>query len=343
MEIDTEREREISHAVRQTVRQVCAASGINLGDLARYVGLAGRQTFYKMRQSPPDAMPTTAVVALLALYDRISYGNNSLAGHIAGILNAEIRTPRHKFRRRGPDPFLSNWWACFEPTAKIDLHDLDAVCQNCTVVLDPDLAASDDFEAEFRPLADALIRAQTYVLVPKTLLLKLKEKADREEAPGVVCGWQTDINYQAAPGRLKSLFDRDLLRVVADDSKDKRALLGKRNAVAQNDQLVFVTDDPDRARAALAFDRKRRRSDRNAPQLRILGIESIPGDHPIEDRYSEWTRKTLRADEPAEYGSEEWREQQDEIKREDDEFFQVMEELIEEKERNKNNMGGTEP
>ena len=106
----------ISYAVRQTIPQVCSLLEVSQEKLAGSIGLkGGRQAFYKMRQAKKGAETTASVPALLAFYCHMSYGDESLAKSIAGILNSRIDEPKYRFHWKGLDPFLENWWACVEP------------------------------------------------------------------------------------------------------------------------------------------------------------------------------------------------------------------------------------
>lgn len=295
MKTDKKHTEEIAYAVRATRSAVYGELGLTGQEIADRIGTTRQGAAKKS----PVTRITPIIPAQLALYDYETRADSAKRKRIVMLLNAKIKDSRYRFSLTEPDPFTANWWRCFAAETKFSLLEFDVLCQKCIVMLDPFFAQNDYFKEAIQPLEDALLRAGKNAWVPKSLWTRLQEAPSRDLVYEQ-CG---GISNDEVRDRLYEMGRRDLLGVLSIESNGKvqEDFVREMLYCSSDRQLVLVTDDSDAARQVMAVNRLRRKRDRNAMQIRVLGFDNPRRDDDseeisIEECYSEWTRKTLNAD-----------------------------------------------
>lgn len=295
MKTDKKHTEEIAYAVRATRSAVYRELGLTGQEIADRIGTTRQGAAKKS----PVTRITPIIPAQLALYDYETRADSAKRKRIVMLLNAKIKDSRYRFSLTEPDPFTANWWRCFAAETKFSLLEFDVLCQKCIVMLDPFFARNDYFKEAIQPLEDALLRAGKNAWVPKSLYTMLQEAPSRDLVYEQ-CG---GISNDEVRDRLYEMGRRDLLGVLSIESNGKvqEDFIGEMLYYSSDRQLVFVTDDSHLARQVMAANRLRKKRNRNAMQIRVLGFDNPRSDDisegiSIEECYSEWTRKTLDAD-----------------------------------------------
>ena len=286
MKTDKKGTEEIARAVRMPLTAVCRELGLTRQEVGDRIGMTRQGVAKKSRTE----RITPAIPALLAVYD---YETRAVM-----LLNAKIKDLRYRFSLTEPDPFMTNWCSCFTAETKFSLLEFNVLCQKSIVMLDPFFARNDYFKAAIEPLEDALLRAGKNAWVPHSLYTELQKAPDKN----ILFGWGV-ISNDEVRDRLYEMGRRDLLRVLSVELNGKVAedFVKEMLYFSSDRQLVLVTDDSYLAEQVMAVNRLRKKRDRNAMQIRVLGFDNpIQNDDSeeisIEECYSEWTRKTLNAD-----------------------------------------------
>lgn len=295
MKTDKNHTEEIAYAVRRTRPAVKCELGLTGQEIADKIGMTTRQGAVKKDKA---TRTTPTIPATLAFYDHETHADPAKRKRIVMLLNAEIKDSRYRFSLTEPDPFMANWWRCFAAETKFSLLEFDVLCQKCIVILDPFFARNDYFKEAIQPLEDALLRAGKNAWVLNSLWTMLQEAPSKD----IVYEWG-GISNDEVRDRLYEMGRRDLLGVLSIESNGKvqEDFVREMLYCSSDRQLVLVTNDPDIARKVMAVNRLRRKRDRNAMQIRVLGFDNPRRDDDsdeisIEECYSEWTRKTLNAD-----------------------------------------------
>lgn len=297
MKTDKKRMEEIAYAVRATRTMVYPELELTGQEIADKIGMT-RQGATKKGQV---TRITSVIPATLALCDYETRADSAKRKRIVMLLNAKIKDSRYRFSLTEPDPFTANWWRCFTAETKFSLLEFDVLCQKCIVMLDPFFARNDYFKEAIQPLEDALLRAGKNAWVPNSLWTRLQKAPSRD----LVYEQGGGISNDEVRDRLYEMERRNLLGPlrVESNGKEPADFVGEMRYYSPDRQLVLVTDDSDTARQVMAVNRLRRKRDRNAMQIRVLGFDDprlsdVSEEISIEKCYSEWTRKTLDADAP---------------------------------------------